>query len=164
LDHGHAELIEERIAALKASIAEGDPREAAIRALMYIGMAGSGADERMFNTLRQMRAENGDLTLQAFKRIVREQHFKLRLDLEGSLAAIPKMLSADPARRPRILEMLHRIVRATGEVTGERAERLAQVEKLFGMDRPTAAPGKAISKAHRRPAESRIRHRAAKHS
>ena len=151
LDHGHVALIKERIAELKASIAEGGPREAAIRALLYIGLAGSGADERMFNTLRQMRAENGDLTLQAFKRIVREQHFKLRLDLEGSLAAIPKMLSADPARRPRILEMLHRTVRATGEVTGERAERLAQVEKLFGTGLPTAAPEKAISKAHRGP-------------
>ena len=49
--------VEERIAELKAGIADGGPREAAIRALLYIGMAGSGADERMFNTLREIRAD-----------------------------------------------------------------------------------------------------------
>ena len=110
LDKAHVALIQERIAELKAGIAEGGPREAAIRALLYIGMAGPGADERMFNTLRQIRAENEGLTLQAFKQTVREQYFKLHLDCEAALAAIPKMLSADPARRTRILEALHRTV------------------------------------------------------
>ena len=138
LDTEHVARIQERIAELKASIAEGGPREAAIRALLYIGLAGSGADERMFNTLRQIRAENEELTLQAFKQIVREQYFKLQLDCEGALAAIPKMLSADRARRTRMLDALHRTVQATGEVTGERAERLAQVEKLFSTGLPTA--------------------------
>ena len=85
LDTEHVARIQERIAELKASIAEGGPREAAIRALLYIGLAGSGADERMFNTLRQIRAENEGLTLQAFKQTVREQYFKLQLDCEGAL-------------------------------------------------------------------------------
>ncbi len=131
LEPEHAALIKERIAELKASLAEGGPREAAIRALVYIGLAGAGADERMFNTLREIRAESGDLTLQAFKQIVREQYFMLQLDCEGALAAIPRMLSGDRTRRTRMLEALHRTVQATGEVTGERAERLAKVEELF---------------------------------
>ena len=62
-------------------------------------MAGPGADERAFNTLRQMRAENDGLTLEAFKQTVREQYFSLVLDPEGALAAIPKMLPADAAKR-----------------------------------------------------------------
>ena len=163
LDPEHVALIQERIAELKASIAEGGPREAAIRALIYIGLAGSGADERMFNTLRQIRAENEELTLQAFKQIVREQYFNLRLDREGALAAIPKMLSADRARRTRMLEALHRTVRATGEVTGERAERLAQVEKLFSTGLPTAAPERRSPRLTAGPPNA-ARHRAAKHS
>ena len=146
LDTEHVALIQERIAELKASIAEGGPREATIRALIYIGMAGSGADERMFNTLREIRAENEELTLRTFKQIVREQYFKLRLDCEGALAAIPNMLSADRTRHPRMLEALHRIVQATGEVTGERAERLEQVEKLFGAGLPIVPRRKAIPK------------------
>jgi hypothetical protein len=158
-DKEHVALIQERIAELKASIAEGGPREATIRALLYIGLAGPGADERMFNTLRQIRADNDGLTLQAFKQTVREQYFKLQLDSKGALTAIPKMLSADVAQRTRFLEALRRTVRATGEVTGERAQRLAQVEELFGKGLPIAppqkaplparpkAPGKAIRKA-----------------
>ena len=50
--------IKDRIAELKAGIAKGGAREAAIRALLYVGMGGAGADERSFNTLREMRAEN----------------------------------------------------------------------------------------------------------
>ena len=149
LDKEHAALIQERIAELKAGIAEGGPREAAIRALLYIGM-GSGADERMFNTLRQIRAENEGLTLQAFKQTVREQYFKLHLDCEGAVAAIPKMLSTDPARRTRILEALRRTAGAAGELAGERAARLARIEQLFKTGQPTAprrkTPLKAIPK------------------
>jgi Protein of unknown function (DUF3141) len=157
LDPDHVRLVQERVADLKARIAEGGPREAAIRAALYIGMAGLGADERMFNTLREMRAENEELTLQAFKQTVREQYFKLKLDTEAALAAIPKMLSADRARRTRMLEALHRTVQATGEVTGERAERLAQVEKLFSTGLPAAPPQKATLRAVRKAASNAAR-------
>jgi hypothetical protein len=92
-------LIEDRIAELKASVAKGGPREAAIRALLYVGMGGPGIDERAFNTLRLIRAEHEGLTLEAFKQTVREQYFTLMLDPEGALAAIPDMLPADAAKR-----------------------------------------------------------------
>jgi hypothetical protein len=144
-DPGHGALIQERIAQLKAHIAEGGPREAAIRALVYIGQAGAGADERTFNTLRQIRAENEELTLQAFKQIVREQYLSLRVDCEGALAAIPKMLATDRAMGTRLLDTLRRIIQATGEVDGERAKRLAEVEQLF-TGAPTAPHPKAASK------------------
>ena len=98
MDPERVALIEQRIAELKAGVAEGGAREAAIRALVYIGMAGPGADERAFNTLRQIRAENEGLTLEAFKQILRAQYFSLVLDQAGALAAIPKML---PGRQRR---------------------------------------------------------------
>ncbi len=148
LNREHVALVQERIAELKASIAEGGPREASIRAMLYIAQAGAGADERMFNILRQLRAENEGLTLQAFKQTVREQYFKLQLDPEAALAAIPTMLSTDLARRARMLEVLHRTVRATGDVTGESAERLAQVEKLFGAGLSIVPRRKASAKAN----------------
>jgi hypothetical protein len=147
LDPDRKALIEQRIAELKSRIAEGGPREAAIRALVYIGLAGKGVDERAFNTLRQIRAENQGLTLQAFKQTLREQYFQLLLDREGALAAIPKMLSTDIALRKRLLEALRRTVHATGEVTGERAQRLAQVEALFGAGQSADAPARRVSRS-----------------
>jgi len=147
LDPERVTLIQERIAELRAHIAEGGPREAAIRALIYVGMAGPGADERTFNALRQIRAENEGLTLQAFKQTLREQYFYLQLDREKALAAIPKMLSANDAERTHVLEALHETAEATGEVTGERKSRLAQVEQLLSGDQSTASPRKTGLKA-----------------
>jgi hypothetical protein len=124
--------INERIAEIKARIAEGGENEAAIRALVYIGMAGTAFDERRFAVVRQIRAEqSGSMSLEEFKHVLREQFFSLLLDEKAALAAIPKMLPKASARRKEILEMIKRVATAAGELEGEKAKRLAQIEKLF---------------------------------
>jgi len=129
-------FIQQRITELKTRIAEGGLREAAIRSLVYIGMVGPGVDERAFNELRQIRAEHGGLTLAEFKQVLREQFFALLLDRDEALAAVPKMLPADAVVRAEILAAIRAVASAAGEVTGERAERLAQIEKLFEAVEP----------------------------
>jgi hypothetical protein len=145
-------FIEQRIAEIKARVGEGSAREAAIRSLVYIGMAGPGVDERAFNELRQMRAEHGDMTLQEFKQLLREQFFALLLDRDAALAAIPSMLPADTAARTKLLEIIRRVASAVGEPGGERAERLAQVVRLFGAG---PAKGRSRKAAARKPAGAR---------
>jgi len=124
--------INERIAEIKARIAEGGEHEAAIRALVYIGMAGGAVDERRFAVVRQIRAEEGEgMTLDEFKHAMREQYFSLLLDQKTALAAIPEMLPEDLARRRKVLEAVRRVVKSTGKLEGVKAERLAEVEELF---------------------------------
>ena len=41
------------------------------------------------------------------------------------------MLPADPAVRTKALEVIRRTVNAAGKPGGERAKRLAEIEKLF---------------------------------
>jgi pimeloyl-ACP methyl ester carboxylesterase len=130
-------FIRERISEIEAQIAEGGLREAVIRSGVYIGMGGPDVDERAFNQLRQMRAEHGDLTLEEFKRMLREQFFALIVDPEAALAAIPKMLW-DAKARKEALAVIRAVVSAAGEVTGERARRLARVETILGAPAPTA--------------------------
>ena len=145
-------FVQQRIAEIKARVAEGGAREAALRSLVYIGMAGSGVDERAFNELRQIRADHGAVTLDEFKRMLREQFFALLLDRDAALAAIPKMLPAGSSVRAELLDRIRRVVSAVGEPSGERAERLAQIEKLFGAG-PAAGPShKAVG---RKPAPAR---------
>ena len=139
-----AAFIEKRIAELKARIAEGGAREAAIRCLLHIGMAGPGVDERAFNELLQIRAEHDGMALEEFKRVVREQYFGLLLDRDAALAAIPKMLPADTAVRAKLLEAIQRTVNAAGKAEGERAKRLSEIEKIFG-----AAPKPVARRASR---------------
>lgn len=134
-------FIQQRIAELKARVAEGGWREAAIRSLVYIGMAGSGVDERAFNELRQIRAGHIAMTLEEFKQVLREQFFALLLDRDEALAAVPKMLPADAVVRAEILAAIRAVASAAGEVTGERAERLVRIEQLF----QTVEPAKSDS-------------------
>jgi hypothetical protein len=128
----HTAFIQERIAELKARIAEGGVREAAIRSMLYIGMAGPGVDERAFNELRQIRTTHRSLTLQEFKHVLREQFFTLMLDPEGALAAIPKMLPNDAEARTQALAAIRAVVSASGEASEERTERLARIEAMLG--------------------------------
>ncbi len=54
----------------EGGIPEGGPREAAIRALLYVRMPDGVVDERGFNLLRRMREEAGSgMTLGEFKRV-----------------------------------------------------------------------------------------------
>jgi hypothetical protein len=125
-------FINQRIAEIKARVAEGGVREAAIRSLLYIGMAGPGTDERAFEVLRHVRAEHGGgLSLQEFKAVVREQYFALLLDPKGALASIPGLLPGDPALRDEVLKALRRVVSVIGTPEGARAARLAEIERLF---------------------------------
>ena len=125
-------FINQRIAELKARIAEGGLREATMRSLVYIGLAGEGVDERAFNELKIIRAENEALSLTEFKQLLREQYFSILLDQDAALNAIPKMLPADDELRAKALDVIQRTSHAAGKPTGERAKRFAEIEKLFG--------------------------------
>jgi hypothetical protein len=143
IDPARVALIRERIAELKSRLTEGGPREAVIRALVYIGMAGPGVDERAFNELRQIRAENQGLTLQAFKQVLREQFFGLLLDRDAALEGMAKMLPADAAERKALLAIVHRAAEAAGPPSGERAQRLAQIDEIFSGDPALQLPEEA---------------------
>lgn len=129
-------FVQQRIGEIRAGIAKGGPREALIRSVVYISMAGTGIDERAFNLVEKIRAEHQGMTLQEFKVALREQFGSLLLDQEAALKAIPAMLPAKPALRKKLLEAVHHIVSAAGEVVGENAKRLAVIDKLFASPPP----------------------------
>jgi len=79
----HLQLVQERIAELRARIPEGGIREALIRALLYVGMARGSIDERGFEVIRRLRQAQKELpplSLEQFKMLVREQYFMLVID------------------------------------------------------------------------------------
>ena len=55
----HREFVARRAAELRSRIAEGGLGEAALRALVYVGLAERDGDERTFNMLRRIRDERG---------------------------------------------------------------------------------------------------------
>ena len=63
------------------------------------GMPRAAIDERGFEALRRVRDAHTDLSLSAFKALVREQYNMLLVDEAAALAAIPSMLPPDADTR-----------------------------------------------------------------
>jgi len=139
-DAEHVAAVAQHIADFKARIGEGGPREAAIRALMYIRLADGDADERGLALLRRMRDERGGgLTLAEFKQLVRDQFFMLLLDEERALAAIPAMLAADRQEAALVARDMQRMIEVVGLRTKAAKARLAEIEPIFAAVGGTSA-------------------------
>jgi hypothetical protein len=130
----HHELLQKRIAELKSRIPVGGPREAGIRALLYVGLARGTVDERGFEALRRIRRTHGDMPLPEFKSLVREQFLMLMIDTEGALAALPSMLPPDAETRRKVFDLIKQVLSARGEFFGEENERLRRIAQAFGLD------------------------------
>jgi pimeloyl-ACP methyl ester carboxylesterase len=154
----HLGLVAQQIEALKATAEEGGAREAAIRALLYIGMPDGVVDERAFAVVRRMRQEHGGgLPLSEFKAMIRRQFLLLLLDQERAVAAIPAMIARNGEAAPKILAALRRVIAARGPLGPEGLKRLERIELILAeaaaplpaAAKKTAAPEKgAAEKRH----------------
>ena len=141
IDAVYRTFVAQRIDELTRSIAEGGPREAAIRALLYIRMPEGVADERGFRLLERMREEaGGDLPLAAFKAMVRDQFFTLLLDERRAIEAIPAMLDTDPDLAPRMGSTLRKVIEVLGVESKLGKTRLPEITAMF-ESRKTAKNG-----------------------
>jgi hypothetical protein len=143
-DPVHKAFVAQRVEELIGTIADGGPREAAIRALLYVRLPEGVVDERGFNLLQRMRDEaGGGLTLAAFKKLVREQFFMLMLDERRAVDAIPAMLARDPELASRMACSLHEVTGALGLRTDLGRARLSEVAAFFASrrsERPSRLP------------------------
>ncbi len=150
----HQQLVDTRIAELKAKIREGGLREALVRTLIYVGMPRGGVDERGFEAIRRMRAakigekvlpELATMTLAEFKALVREQFFMLLIDQPEAVAAIPKLLPKDKEARRTGFALLRQVLSAGADITGEAADRLREAARWFGVDPAHALDEKIVA-------------------
>lgn len=140
-DPAHSAFVQQKIAQLRSRLASGDPRDAAIRALLYIRMPDGVVDARGFNLLRRMREETGKgMTLTAFKQILREQFLMLLIDERAAIAAIPAMIAKNPDLASRMKGKIDRMIELVGVHSKTSRARLAEIEALFEATESQAAP------------------------
>jgi len=140
-------FIAQRVEALHKEVGEGGPREAALRALLYIRMPEGAADERGLRFLQRMREEAGaGLTLAEFKKLARDQFFTLLLDERRAVDAIPAMLARDPELASRMTIALGRLIEVVGVESSEGKARLREMEKLFRA-KPSASGARDLDAA-----------------
>lgn len=151
----HGQLLERRIAELRAAIDHGGMREALVRALLYVGMARGTADERGFEAIRRIREQHpgaADISLADFKALVREQYFMLLIDEPAALDAIPKLLPQDAELRQDALRILVDIVTTPGALNEAGAARLERLRALFHDDEAKSRPSGKRGQARKSPA------------
>ena len=141
----HADLLQKRIAELKARIPVGGLREAIIRGLLYAGMARAAIDERGFEAVRRIRGAHEDMPLSTFKALVREQFNILLIDHRAALAAIPSMLPQDAETRTIAFGLIKTALSARGDLSADDRNRLDEVARLFGLgDATSRAPSAPV--------------------
>ncbi len=131
----HIEFVKRRVTELRKLVDCGGIREASIRVMIYIAQAQGGIDERSFNLIRQLRAhQEHKLSLPAFKRMVREQAMVMVVDPEGSVDAIPVLLSHHSAGEiDAAAEFVTQVALASGTLKQEGKQRLEQVRQLYAQ-------------------------------
>ena len=138
----HRRVIEERTEELRARIGQGGLRECLARSLLYVAMAGGGADERGFAAIRRMRrTEERAMSLGEFKALIREQYLTLLIDEDAALDAIPRLLPSDETTRREALASLQQVLSARGPLSDEAEKRWQRIVGLFGVaEEPLAEP------------------------
>jgi pimeloyl-ACP methyl ester carboxylesterase len=144
VDAVYRAFVAERVDQLTRHIARGGPREAAIRALLYIRMPEGIADERGFRLLERMREHAGTgLTLADFKTMVRDQFFTLLLDERHAIESIPEMLDSDPELAQRMATTLRKLIEVLGVESKLGKTRLAEITAMFESRRKAKSPNGA---------------------
>jgi hypothetical protein len=140
-DAAHRALIARRIGELRDGIVKGGPREALLRALIYVRMPDGVVDERGFNFLRCLREDAGrGLSLTEFKELFREQFLMLLLDEDRAVEAIPDLLAKDPDLAARMADNLHRMIDVVGLRTSLAKARLEEIDDLIDVGKQRGLP------------------------
>ncbi len=141
VDAVYRAFVAQRIDELTRNITQGGPREAAIRALLYIRIPEGVADERGFRLLQRMREEAGTgLSLAAFKAMARDQFLTLLLDERRAVEAIPAMLDTDPELASRMGSTLRKLIEVLGAESKVGKARLAEITAMFESRKAAKAP------------------------
>jgi pimeloyl-ACP methyl ester carboxylesterase len=150
IDAVYRAFVAQRVEELNRNIAQGGPREAAVRALLYIRMPEGVADERGFRLLEHMREDTGSgLSLADFKTMVRDQFFTLLLDERHAVEAMPDMLDNDPELAQRMATTLRKLTEVLGVQSKLGKSRLAEMIEVFESRKAARAPKNGAPKESR---------------
>jgi hypothetical protein len=138
----HHELLQARITELRSRMGAGGMPAAIVRALLYAGIPRGAVDERGFEIVRQVRRAHSNMPLSEFKLLVREQFFMLLIDQEAAMESLPTMMPPERETRVKALGLVKRILAVRNDISGEVAERLQRIERLFSVNqqRPAITP------------------------
>jgi hypothetical protein len=124
-------------ARLESRFDKGGIAAALLRSIIYIRAPDGSVDERGFAALKAIRAAQSThkrLSWAEAKALIRDQYLLLQMDEERAVNSIPSLLLEAKKDRHMILDAIHRVVTAKGDLPPESAIRLARIDSLFGLE------------------------------
>ncbi len=125
---------------LRATMAEGGPLEARVRAGLYIVGGQHAIDARTFEVLRRTLKAHPEIALDHFKAVVREQWARLVLDEKAAMQALPRLLPVDADARRAMFDEIRVICTASGELEEEARRRLDEIKAVLESEASACAP------------------------
>ena len=122
--------VDAEIARLKGRVAEGNPLDAAARALVYITKAERRVDEQTFDVLRELSQAHPEVSPADFKNCLREQWAIVTIDERAALETLPQLLPPDAAQRRALLGKIEAIVTAAGNLNADGRRRLNEIREM----------------------------------
>jgi len=129
----HDTLVQQKLAKLRAELAEGGAVEAGIRALIYIHRFCSSIDERRANLMLELHQPDchRGFDMASFRHTVRRQANIMRLDEVAAIVTLPQLLARDnPARIREIAYAIER-TRDFAPLSAAEESGLSQMLKVF---------------------------------
>jgi hypothetical protein len=135
-----------RSAASEARVRSGGFDEALVRAVLYVMSDDRVFDQRSALAMNVTRQQLMQLSLAAFKTMVRQQAFVLHLDREDAVLALASMVPGKD-KRTALLKQVGAIVSGSGAVTAEEAGQLARLSQVLPVaeEVPAARPGRTAA-------------------
>ncbi|VEB39994.1 Uncharacterised protein [Chromobacterium violaceum] len=120
---------------LEQHYSEGGAVDGFLRLLIYVAIGNGVVDVRPFNAIRRVMQDTGlgeELTLEAFKQVVRRQTWLVRNDEKRALSTIKDLLPGE-AQRSMALELVMLLLAAAGPISVEKQQRLGRVALAMGV-------------------------------
>ncbi|POZ63540.1 DUF3141 domain-containing protein [Chromobacterium alticapitis] len=128
---------------LEQHYSEGGAVDGFLRLLIYVAIGNGVVDVRPFNAIRRVMQDTGlgeELTLEAFKQVVRRQTWLVRNDEKRALATVKDLLPTDQ-QREMALELVMLLLSAAGPISVDKQQRLGRMALAMGVSgsRPEGA-------------------------
>ena len=139
-----------RAEAYAARLTTGGFDEALVRAVLYVIAAERSLDERCAFALGVARQQFRNLSLDAFKALVRDQFFVLLLERERAVEVLASLVP-EADQRQQLLKQVDTIVRAGDPPTAAERDRLARLSRVLSAPAEKLAAPEPAGKAAARP-------------
>jgi len=130
----HRAFVARELEQMHVDVRAGGLVEASLRAIFYVLRQRGSADGRRFESARQLFKDQvpNDLTLARFRAIAREQARLMYYDLEGTIEAIPDLLTrADPDLVREAAESIESLLRGEVQLTHVEETGLKDMKEMF---------------------------------